>query len=112
MDKRNTNKDPQPYFDTDNNLPGGDVVVVELDFNVNDTTTLENIQQSLLQKSPEKYIPIDGKIPTPCKKALFWPDKPCCKETKKRVGEKLPSVATSTQWTQYHFKKSMEKECK
>ncbi|CAG9827834.1 unnamed protein product [Diabrotica balteata] len=91
MDKCNTDKDPQPHFDTDNNPPGGDVAVVELDFNVNDTTTLENLQQSLLEKSPEKYIPIDGKIPTPFKKALFWPDKPCFKETKKRVDE-VPTI--------------------
>lgn len=44
-------------------------------------------------------------VPTPFKKTLFWPDTPKSKPAK----EKVPSVATSKQWQEYHEKKEEKK---
>lgn len=49
------------------------------------------------------------KVPTPFKKALFWPDpKPSTK--KRKLKEKIPSVVTSEAWRAYHTKKENEKK--
>ena len=48
-------------------------------------------------------------IPSPFKKALFWPQ-PCKKDGKKhRSKGKVPSVVTSQQWRRYHMFKEAEK---
>lgn len=63
--------------------------------------------------SPENTIqnnaPSD--ITTPFKTCLFWPEKKKT-ERQRKLKEKLPSVATSTQWKEYHLKKQKEKEMK
>lgn len=50
-------------------------------------------------------------IPSPFKRALFWPE-PKVEVLKKRKTEKIPSVVTSLQWQEYNKKKSEEKERK
>lgn len=61
----------------------------------------------------KRQLLIDGEtIPTPFKNALFWP-KTEKKDNKRRKKEKIPFVATSEQWQQYHLKKEeakLEKE--
>ncbi|KAJ3665228.1 hypothetical protein Zmor_000733 [Zophobas morio] len=52
----------------------------------------------------------EADIPSPFKKALFWPQKDELKTTKRIRKLKLPSVATSDQWREYHRKKDEEKE--
>lgn len=47
-------------------------------------------------------------VPTPFKKALFWPEPKT--ETKQKAKEKIPSVATSKEWKEYHKKKEEKKE--
>lgn len=45
-------------------------------------------------------------IPSPFKKALFWPE---IKDNKKKIKEKIPSVATSEKWRLHHQKKLQAK---
>lgn len=47
-------------------------------------------------------------VSTPFKKALFWPEPKT--ETKQKAKEKIPSVATSKEWKEYHKKKEEKKE--
>lgn len=56
-----------------------------------------------------KSIPITNlpNVPSPFKKALFWPETP--KEEKKRQRESLPSVVTSKSWQDYHKSKAKKK---
>lgn len=57
-------------------------------------------------------IPSTSKdIPSPFKGALFWP-KPITKKTVRKIKEKIPSVATSDQWRDYHQRKELEKQRK
>lgn len=49
-------------------------------------------------------------VPTPFKKALFWPDE--IKSNNKRKKEKIPSAITSEKWQEYHKKKQIEKNKK
>lgn len=50
-------------------------------------------------------------VPTPFKKALFWPEE--IKSDKKRKNkEKIPFTITSESWQEYHRKKLTEKERK
>lgn len=51
------------------------------------------------------------KVPTPFKKALFWPD-PKPQTKKRKLKEKIPSVVTSEAWRQYYQKKENEKKKK
>jgi hypothetical protein len=51
----------------------------------------------------------DPIIPSPFKRALFWPQQRS-EPTLKRKREKVPSVATSEEWKKYHEKKRKEKE--
>ncbi|XP_047118187.1 uncharacterized protein LOC124798713 [Schistocerca piceifrons] len=46
----------------------------------------------------------DQPIPSPFKRALFWPQN-TGKQGKRRLREKLPSVVTSNHWEEYHHKK-------
>jgi tRNA A37 N6-isopentenylltransferase MiaA len=56
------------------------------------------------EKNKEKDILAD--IPSPFKNNLFWPDTP--KATRK-LKEKIPSVATSKDWQEYHRNKENKK---
>lgn len=49
-------------------------------------------------------------IPTPFKKALFWPDESSVSKVRKRKKEKIPAVTTSDQWKAYYTKKEEEKK--
>lgn len=50
-------------------------------------------------------------IPSPFKRALFWPEE--TPNTKKRKAkEKIPSVVTSAAWQDYHKKKEVQKQRK
>lgn len=49
-------------------------------------------------------------VPTPFKKALFWPDE--IKSNNKRKKDKIPSAITSEKWQEYHKKKQIEKNKK
>lgn len=50
-------------------------------------------------------------VPTPFKRALFWPEQNQIK-TKRKCREKIPSVVTSKAWREYHTKKENEKKKK
>lgn len=50
----------------------------------------------------------DKLIPSPFKRALFWPEN-TEKPGKRRSKEKIPSVVTSKQWQEYHEKKEEAK---
>ncbi|KAK9739034.1 hypothetical protein QE152_g9327 [Popillia japonica] len=66
--------------------------------------------ETLTNKVTKQYFTSTGSIiPSPFKRALFWPDvkEKTGKRTKK---EKLPSVATSKQWQEYHSKKTQIKK--
>jgi hypothetical protein len=58
----------------------------------------------------KKILTTDIKVPTPFKNTLFWPE-PKKVTLKKKPKEKIPSVATSSQWQQY-FKSKEEKKRK
>ncbi|XP_063907880.1 uncharacterized protein LOC135126021 [Zophobas morio] len=51
-------------------------------------------------------------VPSPFKQCLFWPATPKKKDGKRKPKEKIPSVATSFQWQEYHKKKNAEKKKK
>ncbi|CAH0547035.1 unnamed protein product [Brassicogethes aeneus] len=51
-------------------------------------------------------------VPTPFKQCLFWPVKKPTKKLKRTTKEKVPSVASSTQWQEYYKKKQEEKDQK
>ncbi|KAJ8947825.1 hypothetical protein NQ318_009969 [Aromia moschata] len=51
---------------------------------------------------------IDPSIPSPFKSCLFWP-KPKPSKPNKRSREKIPTVATSDQWREYHKRKQEAK---
>ena len=48
-------------------------------------------------------------MPSPFKRILFWPSSETT-NVKKRRKDKIPSVATSQQWKEYHLKKENEKK--
>lgn len=51
---------------------------------------------------------LQGRKPSPFRTTLFWPKK--VEKTKnKRLKEKLPTVATSDDWYNYHTRKEEEK---
>lgn len=56
------------------------------------------------ETSPEKIKSFDPDVPSPFKRALFWPE-PNEKNVKSRKKEKIPSVVTSALWQQYNQKK-------
>jgi hypothetical protein len=47
-------------------------------------------------------------VPSPFKTSLFWPEVKA--DSKSKNKEKLPAVATSEQWRNYHMKKIDEKQ--
>jgi hypothetical protein len=52
---------------------------------------------------------VDPSVPSPFKRILFWPSSET-KNVKKRRKEKIPCVATTQQWKEYHTKKENEKK--
>lgn len=65
-----------------------------------------------MEKSPVKRISGEENIPTPFKKALFWPsseNQPTTTNNRKQR-EKLPSVACSSSWQEYHRNKLKKTE--
>lgn len=74
----------------------------------------ESFTQSDLQKvqNVKRKLIIDGQIiPSPFKNALFWPEQKDIKN-KRRKKEKVPFVASSKEWQEYHKKKEDEKRAK
>nr|XP_023025875.1 uncharacterized protein LOC111513886 [Leptinotarsa decemlineata] len=65
------------------------------------------------RKSPENVtntIFPEIVIPSPFKKALFWPEATTSKKPVKNKKEKIPSVTTSDAWKEYYLKKEGKKE--
>lgn len=58
--------------------------------------------------TPLNVSSLKVQVPTPFKKALFWPEK--TESEKKRKKEKIPSAITSEKWQEYHKKKAIEKD--
>jgi hypothetical protein len=58
----------------------------------------------------KNILTTDIKVPTPFKKTLFWPE-PKKVTLKQKPKEKIPSVATSSQW-QHYFKSKRRNEKK
>lgn len=50
-------------------------------------------------------------VPSPFKKALFWPES-TIKKKRRKSKEKLPSVITSKAWKDFHKKKELDKKQK
>ncbi|KAG5874870.1 hypothetical protein JTB14_035680 [Gonioctena quinquepunctata] len=80
----------------------------------NQVTVVERTDhyQALVEKSPIKRISGGENIPTPFKKALFWPsseNQPTTRNNRKQR-EKLPAVASSSSWQEYHRRKLGKKE--
>lgn len=48
-------------------------------------------------------------VPSPFKRALFWPGPRQTKQSKRAKKEKVPSVITAKKWQEYHEKKQREK---
>ncbi|KAG5895676.1 hypothetical protein JTB14_026999 [Gonioctena quinquepunctata] len=59
-------------------------------------------------ESNEEKNTIDPNIPSPFKRALFWPETTTVSNKKKK--EKIPSVVTSQQWQEYSRKKMEKKQ--
>lgn len=55
-------------------------------------------------------LSLKDQVPTPFKKALFWPEE--TKSEKKRKKEKIPSTITAKAWQEYHLKKEENKKKK
>ncbi|KAG5890025.1 hypothetical protein JTB14_012104 [Gonioctena quinquepunctata] len=68
--------------------------------------------QASVEKSPIKRISGEENIPTPFKKALFWPSSENQQTTRnnRKQREKLPAVASSSNWQEYHRRKSEKKK--
>ncbi|KAJ4425395.1 hypothetical protein ANN_28010 [Periplaneta americana] len=88
----------------------------------NISPTISNLASPVSKKelsNPEEAIPSTSSIasstpksskaniPSPFKRALFWPE-----EKKHRKKDKIPSVVTSDIWQEYHRKKTNEKKRK
>ena len=73
---------------------------ININFNNHDSTL--NITPGLIES--DSAVPRD--IPSPFKSTLFWPK---LTEKKKKSKEKIPTVATSEEWLQYHLYKENEK---
>lgn len=64
---------------------------------------------NITPQKPEENT-FKASIPTPFKKALFWPEQVNSKNKRKK--EKLPSAITSEEWQHYHLRKENEKRKK
>lgn len=70
-----------------------------------------SLSNSLKKITPLSLPSLKEQVPTPFKKALFWPEE--IKSDKKRKNkEKIPFTITSESWQEYHRKKLTEKERK
>ncbi|KAJ3641317.1 hypothetical protein Zmor_027829 [Zophobas morio] len=68
--------------------------------------------ESVVPTTPKKTtINFNQNVPSPFKKALFWPEK-TLKETKRKLKVKIPAVISSKAWKNYHTKKEEEKKRK
>lgn len=54
---------------------------------------------------PSVVLNIPDEVPAPFKKSFFWPQK-TDEKTKRKSKEKVPSVATSAAWRDYHIRKA------
>lgn len=61
------------------------------------------------EKSPEVTKNIPEGVPTPFKSLLFWPEQSKNIDKKRKVKVRLPAVASSEQWQDFH-RKSLEKK--
>ena len=74
---------------------------------------VEKEKRNAEHTSPEKgtNIVMEGMlVPSPFKKALFWPDETVSKQPFKKKKEQIPSVTTSDAWKEYYLKKEEEKK--
>lgn len=101
---------------TSENQPGSSGLnSAQMNLNVNfadsQVTPLKEISHNLVNNiSPLNLSSLKQQVPTPFKKALFWPEE--IGSNKKRKREKIPSAITSEIWQEYHKKKEMEKKNK
>lgn len=80
--------------------------------NIISVISLDKSCETAIPTTPKKRtVDLEQKVPTPFKKALFWPEE-TMKETKRKRKEKIPAVITSKAWQDYHTKKEAEKRRK
>lgn len=103
-------------FDTNQNLENleGDlpsdlpqeplIVIVPPREEANLASPLRSITENIITtvEQPNKIL---DSVPTPFKRALFWPDAKENTEPKKRKKDKVPAVASSQEWQEYHKRK-------
>ncbi|CAG9765818.1 unnamed protein product [Ceutorhynchus assimilis] len=71
---------------------------------------LKETNSTVLEKEMPLYQNVtDESIPTPFKKFLFWPT-PKENIAKRKLKDKVPAVATSSQWQQYYNRKEEKKK--
>ncbi|KAK5637796.1 hypothetical protein RI129_000024 [Pyrocoelia pectoralis] len=74
---------------------------------LSDRSPLKDLNYSINQDSNQ----VNLSIPTPFKRALFWtPSQDKKKDIKRNAKEKIPAVASSAQWQEYHQKKEAKKQ--
>ncbi|CAH2005360.1 unnamed protein product [Acanthoscelides obtectus] len=74
-------------------------------------STGEPNSNSEKELSPLQQNVLDESIPTPFKQTLFWPT-PKENIAKHKLMNKVPAVATSSQWQQYYQKKKKKRKNK
>lgn len=78
-----------------------------LEINKENEAPVESVISENSQNTPISHL----RVPSPFKKCLFWPEA-SASTTKRKSKEKVPTVATSEQWKQYHIMKEEEKKKK
>ncbi|CAH1382001.1 unnamed protein product, partial [Tenebrio molitor] len=81
-------------------------IIIDVQDEIVNISDVNDCDNRIEQENPV----IEESFPTPFKKTLFWPE-PKKVTLKKKPKEKIPSVATSSQWQQY-FKSKEEKKRK
>nr|XP_012217082.1 PREDICTED: protein MNN4-like [Linepithema humile] len=76
--------------------------------NVNTTGDIQSVSMSAVVHDND-FLDVPSDIPDVFKKAIFWPRKNNSATKKRVVKVKIPSVATSLAWQEYHREKEMEK---
>lgn len=114
-ENQNSNSRDMEYFH-DSSEPGSSrlnsgQMNSKVNFADSQVTPLKEISLNLVNNiSPLNLSSLKQQVPTPFKKALFWPEE--IGSNKKRKREKIPSAITSEVWQEYHKKKEMEKKNK
>lgn len=105
-DKENTDSQNQLSTAGPSQIPNLDnTVSVE----ENENTQKQHVTPPSKETRPSENIDLPFNVPTPFKKACFWPG-PKPSKSKKYKKEKVPSVTTSKSWQMYYQKKELKKK--